>query len=218
MKESIRRDTVQRCPVAECGSTAPDYRAIPRIDDAEGWSPAAASMTIFERRRSVQPSPAGELGPFVVDGQQHPKRCATGELPMPGCCVRRPESRLQSRRSPAAGSIILRLAPDRAALGEKATTHRVSATPCASSAYTARRTLRATQTIRQLLPAMIESDMKVGGVPWTIPALTISDQHGSRGAAQCSTSRGHFFTVDEVKQYIDLLALYKLNVLHSASL
>ena len=49
---------------------------------------------------------------------------------------------------------------------------------------------------------------------WTIPVLTIADhpRFAWRGA-MLDVAR-HFFTVDEVEQYIDLLALYKLNVLH----
>jgi hexosaminidase len=49
---------------------------------------------------------------------------------------------------------------------------------------------------------------------WSFPALTIADRprFGWRGA-MLDVAR-HFFTVDEVKQYIDILALYKLNVLH----
>ena len=33
-------------------------------------------------------------------------------------------------------------------------------------------------------------------------------------AARCSTSSRHFFAVDEVKRYIDEIALYKINKLH----
>jgi hexosaminidase len=49
---------------------------------------------------------------------------------------------------------------------------------------------------------------------WTIPAGRIADhpRFAWRGA-MLDVSR-HFFTVDEVKQFIDLLALYKLNILH----
>lgn len=72
---------------------------------------------------------------------------------------------------------------------------------------------RGMQTLRQLLPPAIESDMKVDGA-WTVPAVTIADRprFGWRGS-MLDVAR-HFFTVDEVKQFIDLLALYKLNVLH----
>src|SRR5207237_541672 len=50
--------------------------------------------------------------------------------------------------------------------------------------------------------------------PWQVPAVRISDapSYGWRGA-MLDVAR-HFFTPDEVKQYIDILALYKLNTLH----
>jgi hexosaminidase len=72
-----------------------------------------------------------------------------------------------------------------------------------------------TQTIRQLLPADVESH--IGTRPargWTIPPVTIVDRprYTWRGA-MLDVAR-HFFTVREVEQYIDLLALYKLNTLH----
>jgi hexosaminidase len=69
------------------------------------------------------------------------------------------------------------------------------------------------QTLRQLLPADIESDIRIGR-PWGIPSLTIRDvpRFAWRGA-MLDVAR-HFFTVREVEQYIDVLAMYKLNVLH----
>jgi hexosaminidase len=73
-----------------------------------------------------------------------------------------------------------------------------------------------TQTLRQLLPAPIEaeqSEMRMV-TAWTIPSGRIIDhpRFAWRGA-MLDVAR-HFFTVDEVKQTIDLLALYKLNTLH----
>src|SRR3954468_4579071 len=70
------------------------------------------------------------------------------------------------------------------------------------------------QTIRQLLPVQIESEMGVDRNSWQIPAQTIADwpRFAWRGA-MLDVAR-HFFTVREVEQYIDLLALYKMNVLH----
>ena len=71
------------------------------------------------------------------------------------------------------------------------------------------------QTLRQLFPFGIEAEnsvIKMGN--WLIPAVHIYDvpRFTWRGA-MLDVSR-HFFTVGEVKQYIDILALYKLNVLH----
>jgi hexosaminidase len=69
------------------------------------------------------------------------------------------------------------------------------------------------QTLRQLLPAEIES-AGVADREWTVPGVHIVDypRFEWRGA-MLDVSR-HFFTVDEVKRYIDLLAMYKINVFH----
>jgi hexosaminidase len=69
------------------------------------------------------------------------------------------------------------------------------------------------QTIRQLLPARIELTEKQEG-PWEIPTGTITDYpvYSYRGA-MLDVSR-HFFGVDDVKRFIDLLACFKMNVLH----
>ncbi|MDE5417070.1 beta-N-acetylhexosaminidase [Labilibaculum sp. DW002] len=72
---------------------------------------------------------------------------------------------------------------------------------------------RAVQTIRQLLPAKIESDsLQMGS--WEIASGTIEDapDYGYRGA-MLDVVR-HFFDVTDVKRFIDLIAAYKMNVLH----
>ncbi|MBO0884820.1 MAG: beta-N-acetylhexosaminidase, partial [Mycobacterium sp.] len=69
------------------------------------------------------------------------------------------------------------------------------------------------QTLRQLLPPQVESDTVRPG-PWTVPGVHIVDhpRYSYRGF-QLDVAR-HFFTVQEVKRYIDLLSLYKVNALH----
>ncbi|GAA3498256.1 beta-N-acetylhexosaminidase [Streptomyces prasinosporus] len=69
------------------------------------------------------------------------------------------------------------------------------------------------QTLRQLLPAAVEKDSAQPG-PWLVAGGTVEDtpRYAWRGA-MLDVSR-HFFTVDEVKRYIDQLALYKINKLH----
>jgi len=113
-----------------------------------------------------------------------------------------------------AGSIILRLAPDRTALGEEGYDLTVTHDSVRLVANRPAGLFRGIQTIRQLLPADIESDMGVERYDWSIPAVSITDQprFAYRGA-MLDVSR-HFFTVDEVEQYLDILALYKMNVLH----
>ncbi|WP_315987621.1 beta-N-acetylhexosaminidase [Streptomyces sp. uw30] len=69
------------------------------------------------------------------------------------------------------------------------------------------------QTLRQLLPAAVEKDSVQPG-PWLVAGATIKDtpRYGWRGA-MLDVSR-HFFTVDQVKRYVDQLAAYKINKLH----
>jgi hexosaminidase len=70
------------------------------------------------------------------------------------------------------------------------------------------------QTLRQLLPVDIESGEKENNVRWEIPCVTINDypRFAWRGM-QLDVSR-HFFDVDFVKKYIDLIAMHKMNVFH----
>ena len=75
---------------------------------------------------------------------------------------------------------------------------------------------RGMQTLRQLLPAGIEAEQSVLRTDsvWSLPVGRIVDQPRFAWRGGMLDVSRHFFTVDEVKQYIDLLALYKLNVLH----
>ncbi|MEL6593814.1 MAG: family 20 glycosylhydrolase, partial [Bacteroidota bacterium] len=72
---------------------------------------------------------------------------------------------------------------------------------------------RGFQTIRQLLPASIEA-----GSPqtadWRIATGMISDYPAYEYRGAMLDVARHFFTVEEVKQYLDYLAAYKFNALH----
>lgn len=72
---------------------------------------------------------------------------------------------------------------------------------------------RGIQTFRQVLPYNIEIDT-LQQCEWIIPCGIITDQpkYSYRGA-MLDVAR-HFFTVEEVKKYIDQIALYKINHLH----
>jgi hexosaminidase len=71
------------------------------------------------------------------------------------------------------------------------------------------------QTLRQLLPWAIETHEGVTQKgPWRIPAMSLRDMPVYRWRGAMLDVARHFFTVDEVKQVIDILALYKLNSLH----
>ena len=71
------------------------------------------------------------------------------------------------------------------------------------------------QTLLQLLPAPVESKATQKPVTeWVIPLVTIEDapRFGWRGL-MLDVSR-HFFTVAQVKEFIDQMAKYKFNLLH----
>ncbi|RYG17072.1 MAG: beta-N-acetylhexosaminidase, partial [Chitinophagaceae bacterium] len=70
------------------------------------------------------------------------------------------------------------------------------------------------QTLIQLLPKEIESKEEVKDVKWQLPCVSITDypRLGWRGL-MFDVAR-HFFTKDEVKQYIDAMVRYKYNLLH----
>ena len=70
------------------------------------------------------------------------------------------------------------------------------------------------QSLIQMFPGEIESKVKVNHVNWTAPVAEITDypKLGWRGL-MFDVAR-HFFTKNEVKQYIDAMARYKYNLLH----
>jgi len=70
------------------------------------------------------------------------------------------------------------------------------------------------QSLVQLFPKEIESATKVNNVKWSAPCVEITDypRFGWRGL-MFDVSR-HFFTKQEVQQYIDDMARYKFNLLH----
>ena len=111
------------------------------------------------------------------------------------------------------GAIIFRLAPDRS-LGAEGYTLTVTRDSIRILASEGAGFFYAAQSLRQLLPPVIESHMTLERQRWMIPALHITDRPRFAWRGAMLDVARHFFTVKEVKQYIDLLALYKLNVFH----
>ncbi|MFF8290483.1 beta-N-acetylhexosaminidase [Streptomyces sp. NPDC016309] len=111
------------------------------------------------------------------------------------------------------GGIRLRLSGRETALGDEG--YRLESGPRGVT-LTAREPaglFHGVQTLRQQFPAAVEKDTWQPG-PWQVAGGTITDtpRYGYRGA-MLDVSR-HFFTVGQVKRYIDNLALYKINKLH----
>ena len=111
------------------------------------------------------------------------------------------------------GFVALRLDASRATLGAEGYELRVWRDSARIIAREPAGLFYGTQTLRQLLPAAIESHMRLGR-RWAVPGMTIVDGPRFPWRGGMLDVARHFFTVDEVKQYIDILALYKLNVFH----
>ena len=115
----------------------------------------------------------------------------------------------------AAPAIILRVAQTGESLGEEGYGLRIFSDSVVLTANQPAGLFRGVQTIRQLFSPKIEAELHAGAKgPWTIPTGVITDRPRFAWRGAMLDVARHFFTVDEVKQYIDALALYKINVLH----
>jgi len=70
------------------------------------------------------------------------------------------------------------------------------------------------QTFLQLLPPQIENKSLVKDVKWEAPAVEITDYPRVGWRGLMLDAARHFFTVDEVKSYIDDMVKYKYNMFH----
>jgi hexosaminidase len=72
----------------------------------------------------------------------------------------------------------------------------------------------AVQTLYQLLPPAVYGEQTVKRAEWSIPAAEISDapRFGYRGM-HLDVGR-HFFSVDYIYKYLDMLAMHKINTFH----
>ena len=72
----------------------------------------------------------------------------------------------------------------------------------------------AIQTMKQMLPAEIFGKAKAEGKEWTLQCAEINDQpRFSYRGMHMDVSR-HFFDMDMVKKYLDVMEIHKLNTLH----
>jgi hexosaminidase len=70
------------------------------------------------------------------------------------------------------------------------------------------------QTLLQLLPPEIYSARPITGVSWTAPCIYIQDWPRFSWRGWMLDSVRHFFNKDEVKQFVDTMAMHKLNMFH----
>ena len=69
-------------------------------------------------------------------------------------------------------------------------------------------------TLRQLFSREIESQQPLATVRWTLPYVSISDEPRFDWRGMELDCSRHFFTKEEVKSLLDVLALYKINKFH----
>jgi len=70
------------------------------------------------------------------------------------------------------------------------------------------------QSLLQLLPPEIFSSNVVSGMDWKLPCVQIEDQPRFKWRGLMLDVSRHFFTKDEVKRLLDLMASQKLNTFH----
>lgn len=70
------------------------------------------------------------------------------------------------------------------------------------------------QTFMQLLPAEIESPEVAKGIAWNAPCVTVKDEPRFHYRGMMIDPCRHFLPVENVKKYIDVLAMFKINTLH----
>jgi hexosaminidase len=124
----------------------------------------------------------------------------------------RPVLRLAPGEQPGANAIHVALAGD-ASLGDEGYALQVQGDRALLTATSGAGLFHGTQTIRQLLPWAVEHRGAIGR-KLALPALRIVDRPRFAWRGAMLDVARHFRTVDEVKRYIDALALYKINRLH----
>jgi hexosaminidase len=201
-------------------SPSPSARVSPLVQPPR-LIPAPASMTVG----TGAPFALTAATPIVVDGgnaEAAQVAEALGSLLRPatdyplavsvaGTPVTAPPAAANAEHT---GPIHLSLAPDRSSLGDEGYELVVTADSVRLVAYRPAGLFRGVQTIRQLLPFKIESEIGREMPSWHIPAVTITDQPRFAWRGGMLDVARHFYTVKEVEQYIDILALYKMNVVH----
>lgn len=175
----------------------PDLALIPR--------PAALQMCegVFQFNRStalvVQPASAA-LMPLAQYWQAHCKQSAGIDLAI---------------SSAAQTGNFIEFVLDATLQGEEAYRLEVSPERIRLAAAAPAGMFYALQTLRQLLPPVFEGHEVRQYVPWwPVPCVSIQDQPRFPYRGMHLDVGRHFFPVEFIKKYIDLLAMYKFNRFH----
>lgn len=113
-----------------------------------------------------------------------------------------------------ADCILLRIASNREELGEEGYELEVLPERVVIEAPTTAGVFYGCQTLRQLLPAAVESECLTRGVQWQVPCVEIKDRPRYQWRGLMLDPGHNFLDVEFTKRYVDAMALYKLNHLH----
>ena len=106
---------------------------------------------------------------------------------------------------------IFTLNPD---MPEEAYSLKVSKKAVEVEAATLRGFNYAIQTIKQMLPAEIFGKEEAAGLNWTLPCVDINDEPRFSYRGMHMDVVRHFFDMNMVKRYLDIMEVHKLNTLH----
>lgn len=120
----------------------------------------------------------------------------------------------QLRGKAPEGAIVLRIDKSLARLGAEG--YRLSVSPSRAEIAAPARAgaFYGVQTLLQLMPTEVFGKEKASRGAWRIPCVEVEDAPRYRWRGSLLDCCRHFFSVEFVKKYIDLLALHKMNVLH----
>lgn len=125
-------------------------------------------------------------------------------------------ARAAAPSAPTTGNVVILRVDSTRAIANEAYTIDINADSIRVVASTPAGLFFGVATLRQLLPFGIEAEQSALRLSTNIsvPAGSISDKPRFAWRGSMLDVARHFFTVDEVKQHIDFLALYKFNTLH----
>ena len=183
----------------------------------------AQTSVITEGPISIIPAPAsiiGKTGNFtfsvrtkiVVSPLTSETRLSADLLAM---LVKNPSGyslAISEGEKPAAGSVLMVL--DSSIKNDEGYTLEVTPKGINVKAKTAIGLFYAVQTIRQLLPVDVEKSAIIKGIQLSVPACEIADKPRFAYRGMHLDVGRHLFPVASIKQYIDMLALHKMNTFH----
>ena len=119
-----------------------------------------------------------------------------------------------TKAQPAKGAILLTTKDAKPELGAEGYELTVTADSVVVRAGKSAGLFYGVQSLLQLLPPEVFAAKPVTGVGWKIPCVQIEDQPRFKWRGFMLDVARHFFTKEEVKQMLDMLALQKANTFH----